>query len=333
MKIILLFCLIYLIDADLISNSRYKKTKIDSDGLISIHTDNVNDVLVYENKVNVIKRTFKNGDLDSYSRSYHLDKSSERIIMSLSLEDDITKDGSVILFTKILKDTRTIRDTDDLQKQKCFVKTIKYWRIYNTEYTISNLCELLENVILIKYEKGKEKLIDNPDFRYGQHFEGSSKFVFFYRNNSVKYSLLNHKIEKFQSSMFNSLPLSFQYKKYISNYILEFIYHNKTVEYNYNSLELLQVTTLNLESPNDLIEIKNENNNYHGNSTNSLVITTATVSIMSIAIGLILLLIRYFIKVILEHLKNKNNITDPENSSSEKELTELKDSLIIDLKN
>lgn len=219
--------------------TEFKKTKIDSDGLISIHTDNLNDVVVYNNRVDVIRRTVINGSISSYTKHYYVEKSNEKIIASISIDSDITKDESLIIFTK--------------SNTFCSIKTIRYFGFYNTHFQINRLCDLLNGIILIKFENGSEATNSDPFFRFGNYFIGSSKFIFYYKNYMIKYSLMNNVIEKFDSNIFEKLSTlletsGYLYIKFISNYIIKFIFKDKTVEYNYNTLKLLQ--TINLENVN-----------------------------------------------------------------------------------
>src|SRR5699024_10141440 len=138
-------------------------------------------------------------------------------------------------------------------------KTVRYFKICTSDYQIHDLCKLLDGVILIKKEK--------------------NYFLFYYKEKLVKYSIKNYDTEVEESNVFKNINTNFKYMKYIPTYILEFIYSHYTIEYNMNTMKILQVSQI--YNP-----IKKDNNS----STKSDVFI-ATVSVSSLISLLIIIIL------------------------------------------
>ena len=229
------------------------KHSIDTNGLLSIHTNDLDETFVYDNKVTIIHRAIINGSIKSYIRDYYLERSNEKIVFGIPVEVKLDKYfvEKVLLFTKTLVSDYYI----------CSIKSVRYFKIYTSDYQIHDLCKLLDGVILIRKEK--------------------NYFLFYYKEKLVKYSIKNYDTEVEESNVFKNINTNFKYMKYISTYILEFIYSDYTIEYNMNNMKVLQVSQI--YNPNNTI--KKDNKSY---------VFIAAVSISSlISLLIIIILIVY----------------------------------------
>lgn len=240
------------------------KSKLITDGLISIYSDDYYETFVYENKVEILKGEFQNESIVCY----YIDKINEKIISSNLFDDKI------YLFTKFRKN-----------HEHCMIHIIKDWKIQKTDYLVSKLCDYLNNAILIK-------------------FENKNELKFYYSDSIIKYSMLNHEVEKYYSGLFQNLPMNYLYKKFYSSYIVYFIYEDKTIEYNYKTLKLLQVS--NFEA-NSILNNKANNPNY-----GTLIAASSISSLFTLLVVILIMFLKskYFVNLTNETKDGVNEIQE-----------------------
>lgn len=259
----------------------FLKNDIDTMGLLSIHTNNIDETLVYENRVTIVHRAIKNGSIVSYVRDYYLDKSNEKIIYAIDDFDNFDNRGvlteNLLLFSKSNLNSNF---------EFCSIKQVKFFKIYNADLQVHNLCKLLDKVILIKK---------------------SSKFItFYYQNTTTVYSLMNYDLVIKESNLFKNIDPNFMYIRFINNYVIQFYYSDKTIEFNFITLELIQISKFQ-DLSGEIVKSK---------ETYSIYI------IATISVGSIISIITIVIIFTLKFLKYKGYKV-PELPIIEKELKEL----------
>jgi len=101
---------------------------------------------------------------------------------------------------------------------------------------IDDLCKYLKDAILIKI---------NSDENW---------IKFFYRDSIITYNTKFHNIQKEDSKIFNFLPEGSNYKKYIEDVIVDFIFEKQTIQFNFGTLLLIEIKRIEIKN----IEVKSE---------------------------------------------------------------------------
>ena len=249
----LLFRLSLQTDVDLTTN-----------GLISIHTENLDETFVYINKVTTIHRTIKNGTIIPYVRDYFIESPNEKIILAATnpFKSNSKLCENILIFTKITLPNQEI----------CKIKEIRYFKIYETDFQVNNLCEFLNDAIFVR--------------RY------LNSFHFWYKNLLKTYSIINFNIETKSMKTFKNLDINYKYTKFISDQVLEFHYENSIIEYNMNTMEILKKIEYKSK-----IEETNEENIFTQFYKNKILFTTITIgSILTIVLTITLISLKLFLK-------------------------------------